>query len=285
VSTPPGAHRTLGLGAGWRPQLALAIERHSDLGFVEITAENFSDPAGLPEALLQLCERGTQVVVHGIGLSLGGGEPIDRRRVQHLQALATRVKAPLVSEHIAFVRAGGKEAGHLLPIPRTRSALAILIDNIKAAQDCLQVPLALENISAFFEWPGREIGEAEFISEALEKTGALLLLDIANIHANCVNLGGDALEFLDHLPLERLAYVHIAGGCERDGAYHDTHAHEVSDATLELLSELAARAEISGVMLERDDDFPKEPQFHDELAKISSAWQAGKVKRGAHAGI
>src|SRR5688572_17880168 len=147
----------LGLGIGWRPELALAISRRTDLGFLEITAENH-DSRLLPAALLNLNK---PIIPHGISLSLGGAERIDPGRVALLEALAQKVKAPFVSEHIAFVRAGGVEAGHLLPIARTRQAMNVLVENVTEAQRRLPVPLALENISTLVEWPGSEMSEAE----------------------------------------------------------------------------------------------------------------------------
>ena len=170
----------LGLGIGWRPEIALAIDRRSDLGFVEVIAESIDPRAGIPQPLAVLRSQGVRIVPHGIRLSLGGAEPLDMKRVKRLANVARVLGAPLVSEHIAFVRAGGVEAGHLLPIARTRASLDVLIDNVKRAQDLLPVPLALENISALFEWPDAEMSEADFVGEALERTGALLLLDIAS---------------------------------------------------------------------------------------------------------
>ncbi len=110
---------SLGLGIGWRPELALPIDRYEGLGFVEVIAEGFDTPGPIPEPLERLRARGVLIVPHGISLSLGGAEPPDRARLAALGRLATRLEAPLVSEHVAFVRAGGFEAGHLLPLPRT----------------------------------------------------------------------------------------------------------------------------------------------------------------------
>src|SRR5919199_2407695 len=106
------------IGSGWRPELALAIDQHPDLDFVEVTAENI-DLADLPPPLLLLGERHVPITVHGLSLSLGGPDPLPQRRVDRLRRLAAKLGAPLVSEHVAFVRAGGLEAGHLLPLPRT----------------------------------------------------------------------------------------------------------------------------------------------------------------------
>jgi uncharacterized protein (UPF0276 family) len=273
----------MGLGIGWRPQLALAIDRRRDLGFVDLMAEDFDPSRPVPEPLQLLRERGVRMIPHGVTLSLGGAEPIDRGRVMHLGNLPRQLGSPFVSEHIAFVRAGGVEAGHLLPLPRTRAALDVLVENVLRARELLPVPLALENISALFDWPDGAMPEAEFLTEALERTDSLLLLDIANVWANARNLGGreggDGARFLDAIPLERLAYVHVAGGVERDGVYHDTHTAAVSQGVLELLEELCARVEPPGVMLERDDNFPDELALNRELDAIAAAVARGAARR------
>lgn len=267
----------LGLGVGWRPELAAFVEQRRDLGFVEVIAENV--PHTVPPALDRLCRRGVTVIPHGVTLSLGGAEEPDPKRVAHLSALAERFDAPLISEHIAFVRSGGLEAGHLLPVPRTREALAVLVENVRRVEADLSVPLALEHIAALVEWPDAELDEAAFLTEVLEGTSALLLLDLANLYASSRNHGLDPLDFLERLPLERLAYVHVAGGAERAGLYHDTHAHATPPAVLDLVAELCARTVPPGIMLERDDDYPSQAEFGDELDRIAAAAARGAERR------
>jgi uncharacterized protein (UPF0276 family) len=262
----------LGLGIGWRPELALAIERRPDLGFIEIVAEDFDPWGPIPAPVEHLRNRGIRVVPHGVGLSLGGAEPPDARRLASLGRLATRLDAPLVSEHVAFVRAGGIESGHLLSLPRTREALEVVIANIRLARAALPVPLAVENVATLFEWPHAEMDEATFLAEVLEQADVLLLLDIENVYANARNHGFDPVAFLDRLPLKRIAYVHIAGGVERNGLYHDTHTAPVPPAVLDLLDELCARTPVPGVLLERDDCFPGEAELNAELDAIAAAF-------------
>jgi uncharacterized protein len=284
----------LGLGIGWRPELAGFIDQCSGgqhagmdggvtLGFVEVIAESLHPSGGLPAPLARQRARGLAAVPHGVRLSLGGAEPPDTARLAHLAACALALDAPLVSEHVAFVRAGGLEAGHLLPVPRTRDALAVLVDNVRQAEAVLPVPLALEHIAALAEWPDAELDEAEFLTELLERTSALLLVDVANLHAGGRNHGLDPGWLLDRLPLERLAYVHVAGGIERDGLYHDTHAHPVPPAVLDILEDLAARVSPPGVLLERDDDYPPAAELAGELAAIASALRRGAARRAAPA--
>jgi uncharacterized protein (UPF0276 family) len=273
---------SLGLGIGWRPEIAHFIERRTDLGFIEVVAENVSAPHSVPPAVNALRERGIRVIPHGISLSLGSATPLDRARMKRLATLARRVEAPLVSEHIAFVRGGGVEAGHLLPVPRTREQLAVLVTNIRAAQSMLDVPLAVENIAALFEWPDAEMDDATFLGELLDQTGVLLLLDLANVHANARNLASDGARILDELPLDRVAYVHVAGGEERDGLYQDTHAHRTPPEVLDLVEQLSARVDVPGLMLERDEDFPNDAELANELRDIATARSRGVARRAAH---
>ncbi|MFC8915226.1 DUF692 family multinuclear iron-containing protein [Streptomyces sp. NPDC057116] len=266
--------RELGIGIGWRPEIADAVEGLPGVDWVEVVAENIC-VGHLPDPLLKLRERGVTVVPHGVSLGLGGAGRPDEGRLAELAAKATALGAPLVTEHIAFVRAGGPltaspalEAGHLLPVPRTWDALDVLCENVRIAQDALPVPLALENIAALFSWPGEELTEGQFLAELVERTGVRLLIDVANLHTNHVNRGEDPAKALAELPVEAIAYVHVAGGVERDGVWHDSHAHPVPPAVLDILSDLAARVSPPGVLLERDDDFPPARELAAELASI-----------------
>ena len=271
----------LGTGIGWRPEIADAVEGMPGIDWVEVVAENVC-PGHLPASLRRLRERGVTVVPHGVSLGLGGAERPDAGR---LAALAERVEAlgsPLVTEHIAFVRAGGPltaspllEAGHLLPVPRTRDALDVLCENVRIAQDALPVPLAVENIAALISWPGEEMTEGQFLYDLADRTGVRLLIDVANLHTNHVNRAEDPAEALAELPLEALAYVHVAGGFERDGVWHDSHAHPVPRPVLDILTDLASRVSPPGVLLERDENFPEPRELEWELRAIREAVEKG----------
>ncbi|MEI5097942.1 DUF692 domain-containing protein [Streptomyces sp. PmtG] len=280
----------LGTGIGWRPEIADAVERMPGVDWVEVVAENVC-PGHLPEALLRLRERGVTVVPHGVGLGLGGADRPDEHRLAALAERAEALGAPLVTEHIAFVRAGGPltatqqlEAGHLLPVPRTRDALAVLCENVRAAQDALPVPLAVENIAALISWPGEEMTEGQFLYELVERTGVRLLIDVANLHTNHVNRGEDPAKALAELPVEAIAYVHVAGGFERDGVWHDSHAHPVPQAVLDVLAELASRTAPPGVLLERDENFPAPGELERELAAIRATVTTAAPPEAADAG-
>jgi uncharacterized protein (UPF0276 family) len=268
----------LGVGIGWRPELDLTIERMAGVDFLEVVAENIK-PAHLPESLAVLLARGLPVIPHGVSLGVGDAEPPSPARLAHLAACAQVFDAPLVSEHLAFVRGGGLEAGHLLPVPRTRESLRVITENVRRAQDALPVPLALENVAAIFGWPEDELTEAQFLAELVDRTGVKLLIDVANLYTNQFNLGLSAVAALDALPLEHLAYVHVAGGYEHDGIWHDTHTTSAPQAVLDLLTELCSRATPPGVLLEWDDDYPSDAALANELSRIRAAMSLARDPR------
>jgi uncharacterized protein (UPF0276 family) len=276
----------LGTGIGWRPEIADAVERMPGIDWVEAVAENVC-PGHLPESLARLRERGVTVVPHGVSLGLGGADRPDEGRLTALAERAEALGSPLVTEHIAFVRAGGPltasprlEAGHLLPVPRTRDALDVLCENVRIAQAALPVPLAVENIAALISWPGEEMTEGQFLYELADRTGVRLLIDVANLHTNHVNRGEDPAEALADLPLEAIAYVHVAGGFERDGVWHDSHAHPVPRPVLDILTDLASRVSPPGVLLERDENFPEPAELERELGSIREALEKGREQGG-----
>lgn len=279
----------LGTGIGWRPEIADAVEHMPGIDWVEAVAENVC-PGHLPESLLRLRERGVAVVPHGVSLGLGGADRPDEGRLAALAARAEALGSPLVTEHIAFVRAGGPltatprlEAGHLLPVPRTRDALDVLCENVRIAQESLPVPLAVENIAALIAWPGEEMTEGQFLYELADRTGVRLLIDVANLHTNHVNRGEDPAKALAGLPLEAIAYVHVAGGLERDGVWHDSHAHPVPRPVLDILTDLTSRVAPPGVLLERDENFPAPEELERELDAIREAVELGARRRTATA--
>jgi len=243
------------VGLGWRPEIGPdLLARPSLVDFVEVVAETCQDERTRREAVA-LAEI-WPVIPHGVKLSLGSAEGIDRDRAARLGKLARELRAPRVSEHIAFVRAGGREIGHLTELPLTRAAVRVVAKNVETLRRELpDVPLLLENVARAFVWPSieDEMTEGEFCCEIVEATGCDLLLDVSNLYANARNAGRDPAAWLETFPLERVGMVHLAGGIERDGFYFDTHAHPIDDAIFALL----ARAPSAPVLIERDAHFPR----------------------------
>lgn len=269
-----GPGSVAGVGIGWRPEIDAAVRSLPGLRWCEVVAEAI-DPERLPDGLLGLRDDGVAVVPHGVRVNLGSADELDHAQLDRFAAVAAALQAPLVSEHISFVRAGGVDVGHLTPLPRTRDAVEVMVRNVATFRSAVGLPVALEPIAVLFDWPDDELTEAQFITEICERSDALLLLDVANVHGNARNAvgrgAGSAPSLFDEIPLERIAYVHIAGGDEHDGIYHDTHTAPVSQEVLDLLTVLTSRHPIPAVMLERDGNYPPPAEIFAELDAIAGA--------------
>ncbi|WP_437716772.1 DUF692 family multinuclear iron-containing protein [Sorangium sp. So ce448] len=255
------------VGVGFRPELAAdLLSAPGAVDFVEVVAEAcFASPAARREA--SAIARIWPVVPHGVKLSLGSASGIDMDRARRLGALCRELSAPVVSEHVAFVRGGGREIGHLTALPYTLEAARAVARNVAAARRALpEIPLLLENAACTLRFPGDALGEGDFYAEVVARTGCDLLLDVGNVYANAVNAGVDPGELLGSYPLERVAMVHIAGGVVEHGFYFDTHAHPVPAPVFALLAQVVARAGPLPILLERDGDFPPFAALAAEIA-------------------
>lgn len=255
----------MNVGIGYRPKLAPSLlARPHDVDFVEIVAESWRDR----RELLALREI-WPIVPHGVKLSLGSAEGIDPERARTLGTLARELRAPFVSEHIAFVHAGGRDIGHLTELPMTTEAVRVLARNVAVAKRALpDVPLLLENVARSFVWTTEHtMHEGEFHARVCEATGCDLLLDVANLYANARNAGVDPFALLATYPLDRVAMLHVAGGETKDGFYFDTHAHPVPEPVFALAAHVLARREVP-VLLERDANLGDEAAIFGEVARL-----------------
>jgi uncharacterized protein (UPF0276 family) len=240
------------VGLGFRAELATdLVLAPSTVDFVEIVAEScYTQRASRREACA--VAEIWPVIPHGVKLSLGSADGVDLDRGRRLGALARELRTPVISEHVAFTRAGGIDVGHLTQLPRTREAVRVVARNVATVRRVLpDVPLLLENVAWTVLWPDDEMDEATFYQEVVAATDCDLLLDVSNLYANAVNEGLDPVAVLADYPLDRIGMIHVAGGVWEDGFYFDTHAHPVPPAVLELVAKCPAVP----VMIERDADF------------------------------
>jgi len=262
-----------GVGVGFRRELAHALLADpAAVDFVEVVAEASREGRARREAAA-LAEI-WPVIPHGVKLSLGSAEGIDRSRARELGRLAREVRAPVVSEHVSFVRAGGREIGHLTELPMTREAIAVVVKNVALLRRELpDVPLLLENVARAFVWPARlhEMDEGEFYAEIARRTGCDLLLDVGNLYANARNAGIDPAAFLETFPLDRVAMLHVAGGVTEHGFYFDTHAHPVPEPVFALVARVRAACPDVPILLERDAALDQHQAILAELARLRHA--------------
>jgi len=211
------------------------------------------------------------VVPHGVKLSLGSAEGIDLARARDLGKLARELRAPVVSEHVSFVRAGSREIGHLTELPMTRAAVQVVARNVAALRRELpDVPFLLENVARGFVWSeaSHEMSEGDFYGEIVRATGCPLLLDVGNLYANARNAGQDPGALLASFPVEQVAMVHVAGGVTEHGFYFDTHAHPVPDEVFALVAAVRRTVPRVPIMIERDAGFEGWEGVLGEIARL-----------------
>jgi uncharacterized protein len=275
------------VGLGWRPELAAGIFDALDrIDVLEVIADNYVDAPRRRRHALRMMARRVPVHLHGIALGMAGAEEVCTRRLDRLARLINEVEPESWSEHLAFVRAGGIEIGHLAAPPRTEASVAAAARNLKKARDVIGSMPDMENIATLIEPPCSALSERAWIADIASASGCGVLLDLHNLHANATNFGFDPLDFLSAIPLARVECIHIAGGewiTSPDGAEQyllDDHLHDVTDPVYDLLTEVAARvSQPLTVILERDGAYPAMPALLAELDRTRAALVAGRLRQ------
>ncbi|HEX7896811.1 MAG TPA: DUF692 family protein [Planctomycetota bacterium] len=265
------------VGLGWRPELAASILTNlGRVDVVEVVAEDWLHDG---RALASLAAQ-VPVTIHGTSLGPAASAPVDRARVERLARLLDRARPESWSEHLAFVRGGGVEIGHLAAPPRTSETVDGAARNLALAARITGARPLVENVATLLDPPGSDMPEVEWLRAVVEASGCDLLLDLHNLHANAVNFGFDAGEAVERLPAERIRAIHLAGGKLWRGRILDDHLHDAPDEVFALLEAVAARAPGPlTVILERDGAFPPFPRLLAELDRARAALAAGRRSR------
>lgn len=204
---------------------------------LEVTAEHYIYGSRRVRAMIEELSRSVPIVAHGVTLSVGTAMEPDRLFLRELRAFLETVHAPWYSEHLAFTRTPSHDLSQLMPLPRTAPMLRIVCDNLETVKRELGVPLLLENVSYYFEYPGAEMSEHEFLLRVLLASRSSLLLDVENVRINAANHGYDPIRFVRDLPPRVVRAIHVAGGQTQGGLELDSHDRPVSADTLTLLAE------------------------------------------------
>lgn len=257
----------LGVGLGYHTEFREGILAHQEeVDFVEIITERcFS---AFERRQLEAITTSMPVVCHGLQLSLGTAEALNDTYLDELSQVLTRLRPIWFSDHLSLSHAGGIDLGHLAPLSFTQEVVEIVRHKIAVLQKQFSVPFLIENITYYFQVPGAEMSECEFISRILEGSDCGMLLDLNNLYVNAKNHNYDVYEFLTSIPLERVVEIHLAGGLMREGLYIDTHGHSVNNKVWEYLEFVCRRAKVRGIVLERDQNFPP---FEEILAELQRA--------------
>ncbi len=258
----------LGVGLGFRePYHSDVFLNRPSIDFLEIVADHFFDNTPYKSDQLALLQRNFPLVPHGLGLSLGSADGLDRSYLLQLAKVVHQIDPPWWSEHIAFTRAGDIDIGHLTSLPRSKESLAVLRENIKIAKDHLPYPLILENITHSIQYPNQEYDEAAFLGQVLEENECGLLLDVTNLYINSVNHRFDPIQVLQQLPRQRIVQLHFVGGHWDDGMLLDSHSTKTPPEIWQLLEEVVRYADVKAILLERDENLPPIHELLEELQK------------------
>jgi uncharacterized protein (UPF0276 family) len=250
---------------GFKPAHFLdIIAAAQPVGFFEVHAENYMGAGGEPHAQLgALCER-YALSLHGVGLSIGSMQPLDRAHLERVKLLCDRYQPASFSEHLAWSSHDGIYFNDLLPLPYTPQTLARVAEHIDAVQRVLRRPILLENPSSYLNLVESTIPEVEFLAEVSRRTGCGLLLDVNNVFVSCTNLGGCPRNYLDAFPLDRVKEIHL-GGHHQDtddaGAplLVDAHGSPVADSIWALYGHVLGRTGPIPTLIEWDNDIPDWP--------------------------
>jgi uncharacterized protein (UPF0276 family) len=263
-------------GIGLRlPHIEEAVATQPSVGWLEIHPENFIASAHATELLVALAGR-YPMSVHTVGLSVGSATGLDRRHLARVRALVDRLDPILVSGHLAWSTHGAEYLNDLLPLPYDEETLAIVSDQLAEVQDGLGRPFLLENPSSYVGFVGSTMTEVRFLNELVDRTGCRLLCDVSNVYLSSQNMGYDARGYLDGLPADAIAELHLGGFTrEEDEAAPgndvliDTHASRVAEPAWELYAYAIRRFGRRPTLIEWDNDIPCLPTLLDEARRAN----------------
>ncbi len=268
----------LGLGVGLRTvHFGYILNKKPKVDWFEVITENFLDTGGRPMWVLDQVAERYPIVLHGVSMSVGSPDPVDREYLRKVKALARRVRAVGVSDHVCWTGVAGRNLHDLLPMPYTEEALGHMIRRIREIQDFLERPLILENPSSYVEFKSSSMPEWEFIARMARGTGCGLLLDVNNVFVSAFNHGFDPEAYIRAIPPERVAYYHVAGHTNFGTHILDTHIGPVIDPVWKLYG--FAHRQIGGrsTLLEWDENIPSFPVVHREVQKARKVMEAAFV--------
>lgn len=258
-----------GFGLGLRrPHYSEFLNTAVPVDFVEVISENFMVDGGRPLDVLARVRDRHHVAMHGVSMSLGSADGLDREYLLRLKALVRDVRPIIVSDHLSWSRIEQFNSHDLLPLPYTDEALSIVVANVRVAQDVLGRQILVENPSSYLTFAASSMTEWEFLSALCDETSCGLLLDVNNVFVSAANHGFDPLLYLEGIPAHHVRQIHLAGHSRGRELLIDTHDQPVPDGVWKLYEHVQPRLGSVATMIERDDAIPP---LTDLLAELDVA--------------
>ena len=239
--------------------------------FFEVHAENYMGAGGPPHHALERVRRDHPISLHGVAMSIGGPQPLDRAHLERFRMLVERYEPALVSEHLAWSTHETRYLNDLLPMPYTEATLRQVSEHIDDVQMAIGRPILLENPSTYLAFRESTMTETSFIREVVRRTGCGLLLDVNNAFVSATNHGYSVLDYLSDFPVEHVGEIHLAGHAEQvddegDLLLIDSHDGPVADAVWELFDIVVTRCGAVPTLVEWDSNIPDWPILKAEAA-------------------
>ncbi len=259
------------IGLGYRRDFADEFMNGTIIpDFVEFAPENWIGIGGYWKKQLDKIAEKYPVLCHGLSLSIGSPDPLDFEFLKELKTFLDRYNVKLYSEHLSYSKCDNAHLYDLLPIPFREDAVKHIVERIKTVQDYLERPFVMENVS-YYTPVAAQISESDFISAIVEQSGCKLLLDVNNVYVNAFNHNYDARQFINSLPLDKVAYIHMAGHLQvADDLIIDTHGEAIIDPVYELFEYTTERIKPVPVLLERDFNIPKMNELQGEINRLKA---------------
>jgi len=270
----------LGYGLGLRPDYYETIlTTLPAVDWFEVLSENYMVDGGKPLYYLDRIREHYPMVMHGVSLSIGGTDPLDRDYLQRLKQLAARIEPEWISDHLCWTGLNGHNLHDLMPLPYTQETVRHIAGRVEQVQDFLGRRILLENVSSYVSYQHSEMSEWEFFSAVAEAADCLMLFDVNNVYVSARNHGFDPETYLYGVPTERVRQFHLAGHTDYGDYVIDTHDHPIIDAVWDLYVKSLQHFGPVSTMIERDDLMPP---FSELLQELQQARQLGsKVLQAA----
>lgn len=237
------------------------------MDWFEVLSENFLDTGGRPLHVLDQVAERYPVVLHGVSLSIGSVDPLDRDYLRKLKALARRTRARWVSDHLCWTGVMGRNVHDLLPMPYTEESLRHTADRVRQVSEILERPLVLENPSSYVEFASSTMPESEFIARLARDADCGLLLDVNNVYVSAFNHGFDAGAYIEAMPADRVVQYHLAGHTHQGTHIVDTHSDRAAPEVWQLYARACRRTGPVSTLYEWDEDIPAFEVMHAEAQK------------------
>lgn len=264
----------LGYGLGLRRQhYKEVLATQPKVDWFEAISENYMDAGGSPRHYLEAVRERYPVVLHGVSLSIGSVDPLNRHYLLSLRRLIDDIEPAWVSDHLCWTGVDHTNLHDLLPLPYTEESLSHVAGRVAQVQEFLGRRILLENVSSYVSYTVSEMSEWEFLGEVAERADCLLLLDINNIYVSACNHGFEPLDYLEGVPPQRVQQFHLAGHSHNGDHIIDTHDQPIVDPVWRLYAEALHRFGPVSTMIERDDNIPPLAEL---LAELEQAKRIGR---------